>query len=66
MLSILLCDTASFCILQVHVVPSRNAIANLALLPQYTHFECSCELAGGEEALPDFVHYIYYHRIVNS
>ena len=28
--------------------------------------QCGCELAGGEEALPDLVHYIYYHRIVKS
>ena len=28
--------------------------------------QCGWELAGGEEALPDLVHYIYYHRIVKS
>ena len=28
--------------------------------------QCGCELAGGEEVLPDLVHYIYYHRIVKS
>ena len=28
--------------------------------------QCGCEFAGGEEALPDLVHYIYYHRIVKS
>ena len=29
-------------------------------------FQCGCELAGGGEALPDLVHYIYYHGIVQS
>ena len=29
-------------------------------------YQCGYELAGGEEAMPDLFHYIYYHRIVKS
>ena len=66
MLCMLLCDPAAFaCYTQCHVVDSMDADANCALYAGATVQKlmsvnvCGCELAGGEEALPDLVHYRY-------